>query len=82
MQALEALQRAARFFPLPDIWQPLHRLALRCGQTELAASVAQEAGDDPARKRPLIQRYWQEARRRRQAPLTAIYERWLKENPA
>lgn len=82
VQALEALQRAARFFPLPDIWQPLHRLALRCGQTELAASVAQEAGDDPARKRPLIQRYWQEARRRRQAPLTAIYERWLKENPA
>lgn len=82
-QALEVLQRAARFFPLPDIWQPLHHLALRCGQTELAASVEREAhGDDPSRKRTLIQRYWQEARRRRQAPLTAIYERWLKENPA
>lgn len=83
MQALELLQKAARFFPVPTIWQPLHRLALRCGQTELAASVAQEAGgDDPARKRALIQHYWQEARRRRQAPLIAIYERWLKENPA
>lgn len=82
-QALEILQRASRFFPLPDIWQPLHHLALRCGQTELAASVEREAhGDDPSRKRALIQRYWQEARRRRQAPLTAIYERWLKENPA
>lgn len=80
-QALDVLQRAARFFPLPDIWQPLHRLALRCGQTELAASVTREAGgDDSARKRTLIQRYWQEARRRRQAPLAAIYERWLKEN--
>lgn len=81
-QALDALQRAARFFPLPDIWQPLYRLALRCGQTELAASVEREAhSDDPARKRALIQRYWQEARRRRQAPLAAIYERWLKEHP-
>lgn len=82
-RALEILQRASRFFPLPDIWQPLHRLALRCGQTELAASVEREAhGDDPSRKRALIQRYWQEARRRRQAPLAAIYERWLKDHPA
>ena len=83
VRALEILQRASRFFPLPDIWQPLHRLALRCGQTELAASVEREAhGDDPSRKRALIQRYWQEARRRRQAPLAAIYERWLKDHPA
>lgn len=82
-RALEILQRASRFFPLPDIWQPLHHLALRCGQTELAASVEREAhGDDPSRKRALIQRYWQEARRRRQAPLAAIYERWLKDHPA
>ena len=82
-RALEILQRASRFFPLPDIWQPLHRLALRCGQTELAASVEREAhGDDPSRKRALIQRYWQETRRRRQAPLAAIYERWLKDHPA
>lgn len=82
-QALDVLQRAARFFPVPDIWRPLHRLALRCGQKELADSVAREAGgDDPARKRALIQRYWREARRRRQAPLVTIYERWLKENPA
>ncbi len=82
VEALDVLQRAARFFPLPDIWRPLQQLALRCGQTELAASVAHEAGEDPARKRALIQRYWQEARRRRQAPLAAVYERWLKENPA
>lgn len=82
-QALHVLQRAARFFPLPDIWQPLHRLALRCGETELAASVCLEAHDDnPARTRSLVQTYWQKARRRRQPMLTAIYERWLREYPA
>lgn len=82
-QALETLQQAARFFPLPRIWQPLCRLALRCGQAELAARVQSEAhGHDPARKRALILQYRQEARRRRQAPLLAIYDRWLRENPA